>query len=149
EYAAMAGYRAGEASAFFQTLKRLGEQQGEGIPSFLSTHPDPGEREETIRRLAQAWEERADMRITNQDALYNALEGMVVGENPRQGFTRNGVFFHPDLRFQFPVPSGYQVINQPQQVVMLEPNQQAVMIFTIAQQNSAQAAASAFASQEG
>ena len=149
EYAALAGYRAEEGAAFFQTLKRISARQGEAIPTFLSSHPDPGEREQTIVDLAAQWESRTNMTTVNQDELYAALEGMVVGENPRHGFVQNGVFYHPDLRFRFPVPSGYQLVNQARQVVMLEPNQQAIMIFTIAQQNSARAAAEAFAGQQG
>ena len=51
EYASLLGYDAARASEFFVTLRRLGEQSGQALPSFLSTHPDPGEREQTIRRL--------------------------------------------------------------------------------------------------
>ncbi len=32
-----------EAAAFFRPLKRLSAQSNQGLPSFLSTHPDPGE----------------------------------------------------------------------------------------------------------
>ncbi|MDX1740539.1 MAG: M48 family metalloprotease, partial [Rhodothermales bacterium] len=37
EYAALAGYKAEEAAGFFVTLRRLGEQSGHSIPSFMST----------------------------------------------------------------------------------------------------------------
>lgn len=149
EYAARAGYVAAEGSEFFRSLERIGEESGQSLPSFLSTHPDPGEREETIREKAQVWEQQYEMNRLEQDDLYSAIEGMVLGENPRQGFVENGIFFHPDMRFQFPVPSGFQLINQASQVVMIDEQQQAIQIFTIAQENSAQAAARQFAGQQG
>lgn len=149
EYAALAGYEADEAAAFFRSLQRLGAQEGEGIPSFLSTHPDPGEREQTIHELAREWEARAQMNIVEQDDLYAALDGIVVGENPRQGYVDAGVFYHPDLRFQFPVPPGYQVINQAQQVALLEPNQRAILLFSLSDKQTAQAAAAEMAGQQG
>lgn len=149
EYAAKAGYAASEGSEFFRSLERIGEQQGEGIPSWLSSHPDPGEREETITELAAQWNEQFEMNRVEQEDLYNQIAGMVIGENPRQGFTENGVFYHPELRFQFPVPRGFRVINQPTQVGMIDEQQQAIEVFSIAQQSSAQAAAQQFAGQQG
>jgi len=32
----------------------------------------------------------------------------VYGENPREGFVEGGRFVHPDLRFQFDVPQGWE-----------------------------------------
>ena len=43
-YSEFAGYDAAEGAAFFVALQRLGAQSGQSVPSFLSTHPDPGER---------------------------------------------------------------------------------------------------------
>lgn len=150
EYAALAGYKAEEAAAFFETLKRIGEKSDGKLPTFLSTHPDPGEREQTIRSLAAEWQQKGvPMTEVDQDALYRHIEGIVLGEDPRQGFVENGTFYHPELRFQFPVPSGYQVVNQPTQVVMVEPQQQALLGLTLAQGSSAQGAATAFARQQG
>src|SRR5690606_39156102 len=43
EYSTKIGYDAREMAGFFQTFKKLGGDDG-AIPSFLSTHPDPGDR---------------------------------------------------------------------------------------------------------
>lgn len=149
EYAARAGYVAAEGSEFFRSLERISEESGQSLPSFLSTHPDPGEREQTIQEKAQVWGQQYQMNRLEQEDLYSAIEGMVLGENPRQGFVDDGIFFHPEMRFQFPVPNGFQLINQASQVVMVDEKQQAIQIFTIAQENSAQAAAQNFAGQQG
>ncbi len=148
EYAALNNYQTAEASDFFGTLRRIGEQQG-AIPSFMATHPDPGEREQKMLQLAAQWSQEVPMNRVGEQELMRVLDGVIVGENPRQGFTQQNRFYHPDLRFQFPVPQGYQVINQPTQVVMVEPNQRAILGLTISQQNSLQAAAAQFAQQQG
>jgi predicted Zn-dependent protease len=46
--AAMAGYDVTEAAPFWQRMNRLG---GGGMPTFLSTHPDPGTRSTKLQKL--------------------------------------------------------------------------------------------------
>ena len=151
EYATMAGYEASEGADFFTSLERKQEQSGQAIPTWQSTHPDPGQREQTIPELAQQWQQRVSTpAITiNQEAYFDQLRGIVLGENPRQGFAEDGVFYHPELAFQFPIPSGWQVVNQPSQVALVEPSQNAFLMFGFAQEESARSAAAAFASQDG
>lgn len=151
EYAAMNGYAVNEASRFFESLERIQEQSGQSLPTWQSSHPDPGAREQTMLELAEEWRAQLQQPLDkiNQATYYDEIEGLVLGENPRQGFTRDGRFYHPDLRFQFPVPGEWQVNNQPRQVVMAAPNQNAFMVFTIAQEDSPEAAAQELAGQQG
>lgn len=150
EYASLLGYDAAEGSAFFRSLRRMSEKSGQEIPSFLSTHPDPGEREQTIQRLAAEWEAQVPGNRLEKRNYRGITDGIVWGEDPRQGFTREGMFFHPDLRFQFPVPGGFRVMNQPSRVVLVSSNEQAFMVFTIESEHAtARLAAEAFAAQEG
>ena len=52
-YASRAGYAAEEGAVFFQTLERLDKSKPNGgLPTFLSTHPDPADRVPRIRVLA-------------------------------------------------------------------------------------------------
>ncbi|MDX1531038.1 MAG: M48 family metalloprotease [Rhodothermales bacterium] len=146
-YAEFAGYDAAEAAAFFRALERLSEQGGGGIPPFLSTHPDPGEREQTIPQLAAQYETGTQV---NQAQYLNRIEGIILGDDPRQGFVENHTFYHPDLRFRFSIPRGWNAANSPAAVQIAEPNGRAVMEFTFAQdQTSAEAAGRAFAQQQG
>jgi predicted Zn-dependent protease len=151
EYAALAGFQAGEGADFFVTLQRISQQSGANIPGFMSTHPDPGEREVTIRNLASEWSSKASMTRLNQEQLYNEINGVVLGDNPRQGFEENGTFYHPDLRWQFPVPAGFQVINQASQVALVEQQQKAVLLLTLEGQQvrTATQAGQQFAAQQG
>jgi predicted Zn-dependent protease len=54
EYAALVGYQTEEAAEFFRSLRRIGEEQQQGLPTWMSTHPDPGEREQSMHRLRTA-----------------------------------------------------------------------------------------------
>ena len=150
EYSAMKGYEASEGSEFFRSLKRMRDQSGSSLPSFLSTHPDPGEREVEIIRMASQWETELTMDKVGRNEFLALIDDLIVGNDPRQGYTEGNAFYHPTLRFQFPVPAGYQVINQPTQVALVEPNQQAILVFSIASDaSSAQDAGSKFAAQDG
>lgn len=132
EYAAKTGYAAAEGAAFFTSLKRISENSGQELPSLLSSHPDPGEREQTIPRKAQQWKEQGyEQTIYDAEEYMNQIDEIIYGNNPRQGFSEDGMFYHPDLEFQFPVPENWQVINQAQQVALVSPEQNAVMIFQI------------------
>lgn len=151
EYAAMEGYEASEGAEFFTSLKRISEKAGQSIPNHLSSHPDPGEREESIPRMAEQWAERGyEMTIVDQQEYLSMIEGMMYGENPRNGFERNGVFYHPDLTFEFPVPQEFALLNQPNAVIMYNESQDAITQFTIDSEHSTpEASVQAFLDQEG
>lgn len=149
EYSALAGYDAAEGSAFFTSLKRLQEQSGQSLPNWQSSHPDPGNREVRVQEMAEEWRSRTSMTERNQEEYLHTIDGIIVGENPRQGFTENSTFYHPDLEFRFPVPSNFQVVNQARQVVLVGPDQEALMGLTFADEDTPEASARAFASQDG
>lgn len=132
EYAARQQYRAAEGAEFFTSLRRISEQQGQNIPTFLSTHPDPAEREETIPQIAEEWREKGfEQTIDNKDTYMRTIDGMIFGENPRHGFTRHGIFYHPDLEFRFDYPSNWTLHNQPSQVAIVSDKEDAVTVLTI------------------
>lgn len=151
EYSAMEGYVAAEGGEFFTSLKRISEKAGVDIPSHLSSHPDPGEREENIPRMAAEWEaEGYDMNIVNQEAFLEMINGLMYGDNPREGYVEGSTFYHPDLEFQFDVPSGYQLVNQTSAVILFNEAQDAIMQFTIDSENeSPRSSVNAFTGQEG
>ncbi|MDR8390328.1 M48 family metalloprotease [Aliifodinibius sp. S!AR15-10] len=151
EYAAMQHYVAAEGADFFTSLKRLSDKSGQNIPSFLSTHPEPGEREKRIPQLAEEWKEKGyEQTKINKDGYMNTIDGIIYGNNPREGFTRGNVFYHPELEFQFPVPTGWQVINEPTRVILANEDGNAVMIMQIdSEAGGAQQSVQNFVSQEG
>ncbi len=151
EYSAMIGYEAAEGGEFFTSLKRISEKAGFSIPSHLSSHPDPGEREKKIPQLAQEWEQKGyEQSIIDQEEYLKMTDGIMYGENPREGFERDGMFYHPDLAFKFPVPTGFQVYNQPSAVILANEAQDAIVQFSIDSKNSTpEASVKAVLAQEG
>ncbi len=148
EYSTKAGYDAREMGDFFKTLKSLSEQSGDEMPTFLSTHPDPADRYKKVSELAAEWQAK-DGKSTykiNRDSYLAMIDGVIYGEDPRQGFTENGVFYHPDLKFSFPYTTSWQLVNSPSQVQIVPSNGKAVIIFSGVAGSSLQEAASKVAS---
>ena len=149
EYSTKVGYDAMEMANFFQTLNALGDS-GEGkLPTFLSSHPDPLDRFENVKKLADEWQAKVQTPPykVNGDAYLKMIDGIVYGEDPRQGYVETGVFYHPELKFLFPVPSGWDLVNSPTQVQMVPADGKALLIFTLAEGDNLQSAASASATQ--
>ncbi|NVO84345.1 M48 family metalloprotease [Hymenobacter terrestris] len=147
-YSSKIGYDASHMADFFLTLQRQEQASGAGgTPTFLSSHPNSADRYSTVRQLAaQAKQQQGGRALTvNRSGYLRMLEGMPYGEDPRQGFVEGGVFYHPELKFQFPIPQGWQSQNSPQQFQMAEPNGKAVQILTLAPGNSVDEAAQALA----
>jgi predicted Zn-dependent protease len=146
EYSTKAGYDATEMAEFFNTLKRQGEQSGaEPLPNLLSTHPDPGERNQTVAQLATEWKQKTNLTNPkiNRETYLRLIEGMVYGEDPREGFVEASVFYHPELKFQFPIPQGWRYQNTPQMVQMAPQDGRALLMLMLAQGNNLQQAAQA------
>lgn len=144
EYSTKINYEAKEMAGFFQTLDRLSAQSGgEEVPTFLSTHPDPSDREAKVAKLADEWKRKtktSSLKV-NRDSYLKMIDGIVYGEDPKQGFVENGVFYHPDLKFQFPLPQRWAFQNTPEQVQMSAPDGKGMMILTLAPGESLEAAA--------
>ncbi|WP_332911565.1 M48 family metalloprotease [Algoriphagus boritolerans] len=135
EYSSRIGYDATEMAGFFNTLERQGAKQGASeIPEFLSTHPSPAERNMTVAKLAEEW--KSKLKLTNPEVNRNAylqlIDGIVLGEDPRQGFVENNIFYHPVLKFQFPTPQQWNFQNTPQQVQMGPKAGDALLSFSFA-----------------
>ena len=86
---------------------------------------------------------KKDLKI-GRNRYLNTINGLIIGENPRQGFVENNVFYHPDLKFKFPVPSGWKLNNLPTQVQMIDAKEKGIILFTLAGTASAKTAADQF-----
>jgi predicted Zn-dependent protease len=135
EYSSQIGYDATEMAGFFETLERQQENSGAGdIPPFLSTHPSPDERNATVEKMALAWQKKSkktDFDV-NRDSYLRKIDGLILGEDPKQGFVENNAFYHPVLKIQFPIPGGWKHQNTPQQFQMAPKEGDAIMMLTLA-----------------
>ncbi|GIW52434.1 MAG: peptidase M48 [Gemmatimonadales bacterium] len=138
-YMSAAGYEPGEMPKVFAMLARVSAAAGGGrVPGWLSTHPDPEDREERIRRQVAQLSSAGG--LVNREQYLRRLEGMIFGANPRHGFFRDQLFMHPDLRFQIAFPSGWRTSNQRQGVYAQSPERDALIELAIAEAASPQAA---------
>ncbi len=150
QYSSKIGYDASQMADFFQTLSRQQQQSGtEAIPDFLSTHPNPDDRYNTVHQLADQWKQQNGnpKLAVNRDQYLRLIDGMVYGEDPKQGFVENSMFYHPELKFQLPVPTGWKHQNTPQQFQMADPAGKALLILMTAPGATLDEAAQAVAKQ--
>jgi len=147
-YALSGGYDVREMLNVFRTLERVTAQSGgSGVPEWLETHPDPGNRLTAIQHdLDTLHVSLADKQV-GRDQYLRMVDNMVYGENPRQGFFRAGLFLHPDLRFQMEFPAGWKTQNTTASVAAISPAQDAVIQMTLATKSPTEANTEFFAQQ--
>ena len=129
-YSLEAGYDPREMATFFQVLDRMGERSGSDVPGWLSTHPQPEDRELRILQMVETQAPaNRELRVGDED-FKRRIEGLVFGENPREGFMDGSRFKHPDLRFQVDFPAGWNVQNTRQAVYSGSPQRDAAIQLT-------------------
>jgi predicted Zn-dependent protease len=150
EYSSRAGYDADQMANFFETLELMNPgSDRSGLPGWFSTHPSPVDRVKAVRARASEWQKKLNLRDPriNQDGYLRGIDGLVYGDDPRQGYVADNIFYHPGLRFQFPVPSQWKLNNTPTQVQMVNEGQDALILFSISSGASSQEAARKFVSE--
>jgi predicted Zn-dependent protease len=144
KYSSKIGYDAHQMADFFGTLKRISEKSGQSIPTFQSTHPDPGDRKTKVDALATKFQtENPGKYNVERDSYLRKIEGLIYGNDPKQGFVENGQFYHPELKLQFPVPKEWQYENTPSQFQMAAKDGKSMMLFTMAEGKTLDEAAAA------
>ena len=133
-YMLEADYDGLQMSHFFEVFQRMRDESGSTVPGWLQTHPVPESRIADTREIAEdliAVRDPGPMKV-NQQQYLSQLENLVFGENPREGFTRDGHFYHPEMRFQIDVPDNWKTSNSRSSVLFIEPNQTAGVRLTLA-----------------
>lgn len=149
-YSSQLGYDAREMAGFFNTLDRMSGGSEGRLPEFMSTHPDPGRRYQEVNRMAEEHQANDPGKyIADRDGYLDLIDGIVYGADPRQGYVENNVFYHPELKFEYPIPRDWQVVNSPQQVQMGPEDGKALMVLMVAQEESIASAAAAIKEKYG
>jgi predicted Zn-dependent protease len=148
KYMVSQNYDPREMADMFRTLQRVSGGESR-VPEWLSTHPDPGNRVEATESRIQTINRDVSAMIVNRDPFLTRVDGLVFGENPRQGFFQGTKFLHPDLRFSFDFPSGWKTQNQVSQVIGVSAEQDAIFGLSLAGSASPSQALQAFLSQQG
>ena len=149
-YARGDGYDMSEMDDVFAALARSSEMAGQSpLPNWLASHPAPADRIEAVRQLvASAGPQTGTPRRAREEYL-RQIDGLVYGENPRNGFFRERVFYHPDLRFRLTMPAGWQTGNFARAVVAAEPGGGAAIQLTLAGDLTPDQATQRFFAQSG
>ena len=143
-YMTRAGYDPKQMPKVFQTFDRMHDESGRQIPNWQSTHPDPADRVGRIQaQIGQLPPDLQDGKIGREDYL-RRLEGMTFGENPRHGYSVGNTFYHPDMAFKMTFPDGWTIVNQRQAAGAISPEQDALVVLTLAGKSTATEAAQAF-----
>ncbi|MAC59547.1 MAG: peptidase M48 Ste24p, partial [Novosphingobium sp.] len=117
-YLQRAGYDPRAMSTVLESLARQNalEAQLRGtsnqVPEWASTHPDPASRVRDA--LAKAGANATG--ITNRDGFLTNIDGLIYGDDPKQGIIDGSNFTHPVLRLSFQAPDGYYMVNGTQAV---------------------------------
>jgi predicted Zn-dependent protease len=122
-YLARAGYDPAAMASFLDTLGRndrlqrqlAGQGDTERTASWFDSHPRTVDRVRLA--AASAAEKQAGEKRVGRETYLAAVDGMLFGEDPSQGFVRGPVFEHPEMRFRFEAPEGYRLTNTPRAVL--------------------------------
>ena len=139
-----------EMPQVFDTLRRVSSQQGDGgrLPGWLATHPTEEARIRTISGEVAKLDVSGN-RVVNREGYVRQLDNVVFGPNPREGYFIGSTFIQPDLGFEIRFPQGWTTSNEKQAVGAISPNQDAIVVVSLSDQRSPQAAAQQFFGQQG
>jgi predicted Zn-dependent protease len=121
--AARAGYDPYGAARFLTSMGRNAElkpntqvQLDPRAPDFLSSHPATPERVKNAQTNARQFSAPGSGE-RDRSAYLGAVDGMVYGEDPSEGFARGRRFLHPKLGFTFVAPPGFNLENTAQAIL--------------------------------
>ena len=133
-YMSRAGYNADAMATFLSSLREHSQVEARvlGLPpgqvdefNIMSTHPRTVER---VREAQQAARQQGGEGRWRRNQYLDQIDGMMFGDDPKQGIVRDQVFTHPDLRIQFRAPDGFHLRNSPTMVEGRHPTG-AAMVF--------------------
>jgi predicted Zn-dependent protease len=150
KYMMAGGYDPRALVDVFGMLDGLSQQSSAGrLPQWMSTHPDPENRQVWATKAVAGLQTDLSRLAVNRPEYLGRLDGMMFGDNPREGFFRDASFRHPDMAFRMDFPQGWKSSNQKQSVGAISPNEDAIVVLQLAPAPNGQEAAQKFFSQQG
>ena len=121
QYLKSAGYDSRALSTVLASLAnqtaldaRLMGSSGSNVPQWASTHPDPASRV----RAALVRAGPTATGITNRDVFLSRIDGIMYGDDPKQGVVEGNRFTHPEFRLAFQAPNGFYLMNSARAVTI-------------------------------
>lgn len=142
-YMAKAGYDPNAMVSFLATLRAhsMVEAQAMGLPpgsvdefNLMATHPRGAERvQDAVAQVKAQGLPAGGTR--NHEGYYSMIDGMLYGDDPKEGIIDGQVFKHRDLRLQFEAPEGFRLQNEANRVLASRKDG-AAMLFDMANRKS-------------
>jgi predicted Zn-dependent protease len=88
------------------------------IPAWARTHPLSADRVARANGQAQAAGAVRGQPPERVQPYMSAINGMICGDDPEQGFVNGRTFAHPIMRIAFEAPEGYTLTNTTQAVIV-------------------------------
>jgi predicted Zn-dependent protease len=132
-YIGRLGYDPDAMIGVFEMLASVGGgDEGGRVPEWQLTHPYPENREQQMRQIIEdpANNIPREGRVARDEHLAQ-IDGLVYGENPREGYFKESRFVHPDLEMELTFPTAWRGINQKTVVAAVAPREDGVMTMEI------------------
>jgi predicted Zn-dependent protease len=133
KYMSRAGYNPNAMASFLASLdaqtkldqRIAGKSEGAGS-NYFSTHPVTADRVRAA--AAQAVNYQGGPNVENRDVYLSMINGLTYGDSEAQGFVRGDSFYHTKMGFTFTVPRGFQVQNNPNEVIAANSNGSVIIL---------------------
>ena len=110
----------GRHSRFLSSSR--GRDEARSIPEWALTHPLTENRVARARDGAAKTGLKPDELPENEQAYLRAVDGLLYGDDPEQGFVMGRRFAHPVMRITFEAPEGFSLTNSPQAILIEGPD---------------------------
>lgn len=130
EYVAKTNYDAGAMLDVIRVLKNqeiFGNQrakaEGREVQNYhglFSTHPDNDTRLQEVISHADKYQNKAGTK-KGEELYLKSIDGLIFGDNPEQGITRDNNFYHEMLNFSLTFPSNWNITNLPEKLIITAP----------------------------
>ncbi len=141
-YLARAGYDPQAASEFLTKLRahsrlqaKLAGRAPDSVDEFDITATHPRTLERTERAILAANAATVANPYAGRHEHLTVIDGMTYGSSADEGFILGQRFAHRELRFEFLVPKGFVLSNQPARVVARAESRRTTIIFDRAPEN--------------
>lgn len=139
KYLGLAGYPREAMADFLKRMqaqteyaKKLAGNEGkESQFDFFASHPHTDDRVSRAMGMAVANADSID-RGYGEAKYFSEIDGMLYGDDPREGLIKGREFVHPVLRFKFEAPQGFQLINSSKAVYAVD-GKGSQMVFDLGQ----------------
>lgn len=85
-------------------------------------YPAPRQRIRSVRNLVQMLGIPPGQRVRRRASYLKMIDGMIYGDDPRDGYVRGRSFLHPGLKIAFSVPENFVLHNAQDAVFVIGPD---------------------------